>query len=247
MRGPISWRPARRSPSCAHFCLAGDQRDGGCARFARAHAARWSLGSMAGLHPKVMQISRHAAAARPSRSRVFCGTSSRPPRLERMTASGARGKTLPALGRRAAGLQDLRRQPPVVLPIRSCIKGPGPAGSDPRPCAPTFSTSTCPTTASRWSPPRPRDAARLLVVRPARKRCANLPPRGEGLGVGGRRQTRRCRFDDRLVRDLPDLLRPGDALVFNDTRVIRGGAAGRAPARREPGADRLQPAQARRR
>ena len=27
-------------------------------------------------------------------------------------------------------------------------------------------------------------------------------------------------FDDRGVRDLPDLLRPGDALVFNDTRVI---------------------------
>jgi hypothetical protein len=31
-------------------------------RFASAHAARWSLGSMAGLHPKVMQISRAAAA-----------------------------------------------------------------------------------------------------------------------------------------------------------------------------------------
>ncbi len=45
-------------------------------------------------------------------------------------------------------------------------------------------------------PAEPRDAARLLVVRP-----------GEGL-------------DDRIVRDLPDLLRPGDLLVFNDTRVI---------------------------
>jgi hypothetical protein len=31
-------------------------------RLAAAHAARWSLGSMAGLHPKVMQISRAAAS-----------------------------------------------------------------------------------------------------------------------------------------------------------------------------------------
>ncbi len=45
-------------------------------------------------------------------------------------------------------------------------------------------------------PARPRDAARLMVVRP-----------GDGI-------------EDRLVRDLPDLLQPGDALVFNDTRVI---------------------------
>ena len=45
-------------------------------------------------------------------------------------------------------------------------------------------------------PASPRDAARLLVVRP-----------GEALR-------------DATVRDLPDLLRPGDALVFNDTKVI---------------------------
>lgn len=45
-------------------------------------------------------------------------------------------------------------------------------------------------------PPEPRDAGRLLVVRPGTP------------------------FEDRAVRDLPDLLRPGDALVFNDTRVI---------------------------
>lgn len=45
-------------------------------------------------------------------------------------------------------------------------------------------------------PAVPRDAARLLVVR---------PPDG---------------LEDRVVRDLPGLLRPGDALVFNDTRVI---------------------------
>ena len=44
-------------------------------------------------------------------------------------------------------------------------------------------------------PADPRDAARLLVV------------------SGGA-------LDDRIIRDLPDFLRPGDALVFNDTRVI---------------------------
>jgi S-adenosylmethionine:tRNA ribosyltransferase-isomerase len=45
-------------------------------------------------------------------------------------------------------------------------------------------------------PAAPRDSARLLVVRP-----------GEA-------------FEDRVVHDLPGLLRPGDALVFNDTKVI---------------------------
>ncbi len=45
-------------------------------------------------------------------------------------------------------------------------------------------------------PVRPRDAARMLVVR------------GEGP------------FEDAGVRDLPRLLRAGDVLVFNDTRVI---------------------------
>ncbi|MBV1693880.1 MAG: tRNA preQ1(34) S-adenosylmethionine ribosyltransferase-isomerase QueA [Hyphomicrobiales bacterium] len=44
-------------------------------------------------------------------------------------------------------------------------------------------------------PVTPRDAARLLVVR---------------WGT----------HEDRIVRDLPDLLEPGDVLVFNDTRVI---------------------------
>ena len=46
-------------------------------------------------------------------------------------------------------------------------------------------------------PAEPRDAARLLVV-----------PRGG-------------KMQDRVVRDLPSLLRPGDALVVNDTKVIR--------------------------
>ena len=44
-------------------------------------------------------------------------------------------------------------------------------------------------------PADPRDSARLLVVK-------------DGA------------LEDRVIRDLPDFLRPGDALVFNDTRVI---------------------------
>ncbi|MFQ5347841.1 MAG: tRNA preQ1(34) S-adenosylmethionine ribosyltransferase-isomerase QueA [Rhodothalassiaceae bacterium] len=56
-------------------------------------------------------------------------------------------------------------------------------------------------------PVRPRDAARLLVVRP------------EGV-------------EDRHVRDLPELLRPGDILVTNDTRVIPARLSGRRGAAR---------------
>ncbi len=52
-------------------------------------------------------------------------------------------------------------------------------------------------------PARPRDAARLLLVN------------GEGP------------FNDLTVRDLPGLLRVGDVLVFNDTRVIPAQLEGR--------------------
>ena len=44
-------------------------------------------------------------------------------------------------------------------------------------------------------PAEPRDSARMLVVRPHA-------------------------LEDRVVRDLPDFLKPGDVLVVNDTRVI---------------------------
>src|SRR5579884_2240598 len=60
-------------------------------------------------------------------------------------------------------------------------------------------------------PVHPRDAARLLVVRP-----------------GGAPE-----FDDRAVLDLPDLLAPGDCLVANDSKVIaarlKGRRIGRGP------------------
>jgi S-adenosylmethionine:tRNA ribosyltransferase-isomerase len=55
-----------------------------------------------------------------------------------------------------------------------------------------------PETAVALHPVSPRDAARMLVVRPDAREM----------------------FADHIVRDLPDLLRPGDAMVFNDTRVI---------------------------
>jgi S-adenosylmethionine:tRNA ribosyltransferase-isomerase len=52
-------------------------------------------------------------------------------------------------------------------------------------------------------PASPRDSARLLLV-----------------GRGGR-------LEDRSVTDLPSLLRPGDTLVFNDTKVIPARLEGR--------------------
>ena len=52
-------------------------------------------------------------------------------------------------------------------------------------------------------PARPRDAARMLIVQ------GNAP------------------FSDCNVSDLPDLLEPGDVLVFNDTRVIPAQLEGR--------------------
>ncbi len=64
-------------------------------------------------------------------------------------------------------------------------------------------------------PSRPRDAARLLVVAPEQ-------------------------LSDRSVRDLPDLLKAGDVLVFNDTKVIPAALSGRRIGRGvEPGIDVL--------
>jgi S-adenosylmethionine:tRNA ribosyltransferase-isomerase len=54
-------------------------------------------------------------------------------------------------------------------------------------------------------PASPRDAARLLVVHPGAQ----------------------PEWQDRGVRDLPDLLRPGDQLVVNDTRVMPVSLSGR--------------------
>jgi S-adenosylmethionine:tRNA ribosyltransferase-isomerase len=56
------------------------------------------------------------------------------------------------------------------------------------------------------TPIEPRDAARLLVLQP---------------GTG--------QISHHIVRDLPDLLRAGDLLVFNDTRVLRARLRGFKP------------------
>jgi S-adenosylmethionine:tRNA ribosyltransferase-isomerase len=60
-------------------------------------------------------------------------------------------------------------------------------------------------------PASPRDAARLLVVRSSAAAV----------------------FEDRIVRDLPLLLRPGDALVVNDSKVFPASLHGRRIGRGE--------------
>ena len=59
-------------------------------------------------------------------------------------------------------------------------------------------------------PAEPRDSARLLVVHPVQGGCARDD----------------ADLADKTVRDLPGLLNPGDALVFNDTRVIPAALSG---------------------
>src|SRR5664279_2342202 len=54
-------------------------------------------------------------------------------------------------------------------------------------------------------PASPRDAARLMVVRPGQA----------------------AEFEDRSIADLPDLLAPGDCLVVNDSKVIAARLKGR--------------------
>ena len=71
-------------------------------------------------------------------------------------------------------------------------------------------------------PVEPRDAARMLVVRP------QTPA-----------------LEDRSVRDLPDLLQPGDVLVLNDTKVIPVAAPRRSRARGNGRQGRDHAAQAR--
>ena len=65
-------------------------------------------------------------------------------------------------------------------------------------------------------PAEPRDAARLLIVRP------HGSPR----------------FEDRAVLDLPVQLAPGDVLAVNDTRVDPRGALWGSRARQNLGPDR---------
>jgi S-adenosylmethionine:tRNA ribosyltransferase-isomerase len=59
-------------------------------------------------------------------------------------------------------------------------------------------------------PAEPRDSARLLVVHPVQGGCARDD----------------ADLEDKSIRDLPSLLKPGDALVFNDTKVIPAALSG---------------------
>ena len=77
-----------------------------------------------------------------------------------------------------------------------CLGGDLLGAVTPTPCASTSSISICRRTGSRCA--RPSRATR------------------RGCWWSGRAPA----FEDRHVRDLPDLLEPGDLLVFNDTKVI---------------------------
>ena len=59
-------------------------------------------------------------------------------------------------------------------------------------------------------PANPRDSARMLVVHPVHGSCALDD----------------ADLADKTIFDLPELLQPGDALVFNDTRVIPAALSG---------------------
>jgi S-adenosylmethionine:tRNA ribosyltransferase-isomerase len=69
-------------------------------------------------------------------------------------------------------------------------------------------------------PAHPRDAARLLIVRPGAAAA------GQGGGGDAPRPEAAVQFTDTVVRKLAEILRPGDALVLNDTRVIRAALLG---------------------
>ena len=87
-------------------------------------------------------------------------------------------------------------------------------------------------------PVHPRDAARLLVVRPggvsqSPSRSPFVPVPGSSLRPAPGTGTNGERWEDRYIRDLPDLLQPGDCLVVNDSKVIaarlKGRRIGRGP------------------
>jgi S-adenosylmethionine:tRNA ribosyltransferase-isomerase len=62
--------------------------------------------------------------------------------------------------------------------------------------------------------PRERIAQHPCEPRPTAARLLVIPASGE--------------LEDRQIRDLPALLRPGDLLVFNDTKVIPARLIGRS-------------------
>ena len=97
-------------------------------------------------------------------------------------------------------------------------------------------------------PVHPRDTARLLVVRPgdvsqsaSQSPFAPAEAGAQRTGDGGYRGpwvpasagTNGDMLEDRTVRNLPDLLQPGDCLVVNDSKVIAARLKGRRIGRGE--------------
>jgi S-adenosylmethionine:tRNA ribosyltransferase-isomerase len=85
-------------------------------------------------------------------------------------------------------------------------------------------------------PAAPRDAARLLVVKPAHSpvipaqagiQSDRFSDQASRPWVPAFAGTNGDVFEDRKVVDLPDLLRPGDCLVVNDSKVIAARLKGR--------------------
>ena len=127
---------------------------------------------------------------------------------------------------------------PLKLPDQGLAPGPAFYGKlRPHPMRTDLFDFELPEALIALRPVQPRDAARMLVVRPAFP--SPCPSRGEGWGEGrplaqsvlppltltlspSKRSGlgEGIAFEDRIVRDLADLLRPGDALVVNDTKVI---------------------------
>ena len=77
-------------------------------------------------------------------------------------------------------------------------------------------------------PASPRESARLMVVRPGGEKAQPQTPFAPAkAGMNG------DEFEDWQIRDLPDLLQPGDCLVVNDSKVIAARLKGRRIGRGE--------------
>src|ERR1022692_1822015 len=90
-------------------------------------------------------------------------------------------------------------------------------------------------------PVAPRDAARLMVVRPAHSLLIPAQAGNQGPNLGGGNELAWVsafagtngekgaagEHSDHKIADLPDLLRPGDCLVVNDSKVIAARLMGR--------------------
>jgi S-adenosylmethionine:tRNA ribosyltransferase-isomerase len=79
-----------------------------------------------------------------------------------------------------------------------------------------------------------RSASRLLVLEPATRAAGNLPGRSQSLeaaeaGTPAPSTGAGAVLRDCAMRDFPSLLRPGDLLVFNDTKVVAARLLGTKP------------------